>query len=329
MSLPLQLGPLDHYTLIVEDAAATARFHEDVLGFRPLRIQKVNAGTAREGEFDMLNHVLCLPGSTDRVVVVTEGLTENSIFCRYLRKYGPGIHHVAYEVDDIRAAMDALGKSGVRTTATEPHRDPLTGLLQVFLSREPTGYFVELIERSSQAATGVFTNENMAALANTMNRYLGSSTNGVASTGQGEDVCVEIAVSEAIVRRFLLEPLNLALWTGHRMIRRDGVRVVEARMHGDVAVEITQADDAVVFTWSRGTTQKTVCLRLMATGTGCVVSVEMKSLPVEAREQIAEIMSLELAILSATLEERRNSIAQRDWDRLTTYHLEIHQRIEL
>ena len=46
MSLPLKLGPLDHYTLIVEDARATARFHEEVLGFRPSRIQKVNAGTA-------------------------------------------------------------------------------------------------------------------------------------------------------------------------------------------------------------------------------------------------------------------------------------------
>ena len=43
---PLQLGELDHYTLIVRDAKAVADFHVEVLGFRPSRIQLVNAGAA-------------------------------------------------------------------------------------------------------------------------------------------------------------------------------------------------------------------------------------------------------------------------------------------
>ena len=60
--LPLALGALDHYTLIVQDAAAVAAFHVEVLGFRPLRIQRVNAGSAPAGSHDMLNHVLELPG---------------------------------------------------------------------------------------------------------------------------------------------------------------------------------------------------------------------------------------------------------------------------
>ena len=67
---PLSLGRLDHYTLLVADAEACSRFHMDVLGFGWVREQKVNAGSAPEGEFDMLNHVLHLPGDPSRVVVV-------------------------------------------------------------------------------------------------------------------------------------------------------------------------------------------------------------------------------------------------------------------
>jgi catechol 2,3-dioxygenase-like lactoylglutathione lyase family enzyme len=109
---PLDLTALDHYTLIVEDAAQVARFHCDVLGFKPLRIQEVNAGSVPDGQFDMLNHVLQIPGTRRRVMVVTEGLTEDSIFRRYMRETGPGVHHVAYEVDDLDGSLVALHGAG-------------------------------------------------------------------------------------------------------------------------------------------------------------------------------------------------------------------------
>ena len=98
---PIELGEFDHYTLIVEDAKAVAEFHINVLGFRPSKIQLVNAGSVPEGEYDMLNHILWLPGSREKVMVVTEGLTEDSIFYRYWWRYGSGVHHVAYTVDNI------------------------------------------------------------------------------------------------------------------------------------------------------------------------------------------------------------------------------------
>lgn len=67
--LPLQLAPLDHYTLIVEDAAATAKFHTDVMGFEELGVMLVNAGSVPEGEHDMFNHVLQIPGTSKRVAL--------------------------------------------------------------------------------------------------------------------------------------------------------------------------------------------------------------------------------------------------------------------
>ena len=127
----------------------------------------------------MLNHVLRLPGSPGRVLVVTEGLTESSVFRRYLRTYGEGVHHVAFRVDDLDDALMRLRSMGIRTTSDRVLRDPLTGLRQLFVSREHTGYFVELIERSALAGDGVFTNDNMTALATTMNAYLPQDQTGM------------------------------------------------------------------------------------------------------------------------------------------------------
>ena len=329
MSLPLKLGPLDHYTLIVEDARATASFHEEVLGFRPSRIQKVNAGTAPAGGFDMLNHVLRLPDSEERVVVITEGLTEESIFSRYLQQYGPGVHHIAYEVANIEDSLALLRAGGVRTTASEPHRDPLTGLLQIFVSREPTGYFIELIERSPKASSGVFTNENMAALANTMTSYLESTDREVTAAEKHENPSVAIDVSAEEVQPFLLNPLNLPRWTGHRLIRHVDEAYTETRMHGDLGLKVIEEHGGVSYVWSKDDARKRVHLRVAATQAGCLVTAVLDDVPRDARAHVVEALTLELKILGAVMESRTDSVSQQDWERLTAYHLAIHQRVGL
>lgn len=170
--LPLQLSSIDHYTINVEDGQAVADFHVNFLGFGFVGIQDVNTGAAPAGEHDMRNYILRIPQSPDRVCVITQGLREDSIFTRFLRRYGPGIHHVAYAVEDLEKAVTLLRENKIKTTSEEILRDPLTGLRQIFIDREHSGYFIELIERTEQAQAGVFTNENMSRLARTMDGYI-------------------------------------------------------------------------------------------------------------------------------------------------------------
>jgi len=108
------------------------------------------------------------------VVVITEGLTEDSIFRKYLDAHGPGVHHIAYTVDNLEGAFEALRDSGVAMTSKHIVHDPLSGLRQVFLGREETGYFIELIERTESAEEGTFKEGSMAQLANTMKAYVGT-----------------------------------------------------------------------------------------------------------------------------------------------------------
>ena len=51
---------------------------------------------------------------------------------RFLASRGPGMHHVAYEVDDIRAALDSLKREGAELVDAEP-REGLFGLEVAFV----------------------------------------------------------------------------------------------------------------------------------------------------------------------------------------------------
>jgi catechol 2,3-dioxygenase-like lactoylglutathione lyase family enzyme len=327
ISLPLELGSLDHYTLIVEDAAAVAKFHTEALGFEPLRIQLVNAGSVPPGEHDMLNHVLQIPGTSKRVLVVTEGLTEDSIFRRYLRKHGPGVHHVAYEVADLDAALDALRSAGITTTSEKVLNDPLTGLRQIFISREFSGYFIELIERNPCATAGHFTNDNMAALARTMIAYL-HAPDAAASAGPASP-SVTIAAEETRVRAFLLDPFNLPRWTGHRCIRRIDGALVEVRQAGDVALSVTEDAQrgAIVFRWSRDDRALEVPFFLSSESSErTAIRVDLPPLDPARLAKTAKVVQAELDVLASLLEDRAESVDPKLRALIDEYHLEVHQR---
>ena len=51
---------------------------------------------------------------------------------RFLAKRGPGMHHVAYEVDDVRAELDRLAEQGAELIDAEP-REGLFGLQVAFV----------------------------------------------------------------------------------------------------------------------------------------------------------------------------------------------------
>jgi methylmalonyl-CoA epimerase len=58
----------------------------------------------------------------DSRVELLGALGEDTPVGRFLAKRGPGMHHVAYEVDDIRAALADLAESGAQLIDEEPRR---------------------------------------------------------------------------------------------------------------------------------------------------------------------------------------------------------------
>jgi methylmalonyl-CoA epimerase len=54
---------------------------------------------------------------------------------RFIAKRGPGMHHVAYEVDDVEAALDELAAAGAELIDTAPRRG-MFGLEVAFVHPE-------------------------------------------------------------------------------------------------------------------------------------------------------------------------------------------------
>jgi methylmalonyl-CoA epimerase len=73
----------------------------------------------------------CLRVGTDRVELLAP-TGEDTPVGRFLARRGPGMHHVAYETDDVRAELAALAAAGARLVDETPRRG-LFGLEVAFV----------------------------------------------------------------------------------------------------------------------------------------------------------------------------------------------------
>ncbi|HEX2569949.1 MAG TPA: VOC family protein [Polyangia bacterium] len=335
-SLPVpvisDLGEFDHYTVIVENAQRACDFHVQVLGFEFLRTQNLNTGTVPEGEVDMINHVLAVPGLRGKVCVLTEGLTEETVFRRYMKKYGPGIHHVAFCVSDLPEKFSRLKEEGIKFTSDEVMRDPLTGLHQIFIAAEQGGYFIELIERTEEAANGYFDNDNMRNLALTMENYLcptsGHNGSRMASARRECDITIDRPLQD--VQAFLADPAHLAQWTCHRTIRKVDQTWKEVRFAGDVAFDLLADGGHVVFRWTQGDQTLRVVFELTQIApTQCHVRVSLPALDPQRLARTQALLSAELRILRCLLEDRPQAVDPRDTKMVQEAHFDVYRRVGL
>ena len=78
-------------------------------------------------------------------VELLASLGEETPVGKFLAKRGPGMHHVAYEVDDLRAELDRLSEEGVELIDPEPRRG-LYGLEVAFVHPDSVhGVLAELV----------------------------------------------------------------------------------------------------------------------------------------------------------------------------------------
>lgn len=97
-------------------------------------------------------------------IFVSDG-TEDSIVAKWVEDNGPGIHHIAYEVESVSETMKVWrDEQGIKFLSEEPLQCP--GLIQVFTEPHPvTGIIYELIERETQG----FCQENVQDLMESTN----------------------------------------------------------------------------------------------------------------------------------------------------------------
>jgi len=126
---------IHHLGVVVEDLDEAVTTYERIFGARVehrerVPEQGVEAASVRVGQ--------------SRVELLAS-LGEETPVGKFLAKRGPGMHHVAYEVTDVRAALDELAVEGVELVDEEP-RQGLFGLEVAFLHPDAVhGVLAELV----------------------------------------------------------------------------------------------------------------------------------------------------------------------------------------
>jgi methylmalonyl-CoA/ethylmalonyl-CoA epimerase len=72
-------------------------------------------------------------------------------FARYLAERGPGVHHIAYRVDDIAGALATLQQQGVRLIDEQPHAGMHNTLVAFVHPKAALGVLIELVQHQSGA----------------------------------------------------------------------------------------------------------------------------------------------------------------------------------
>jgi methylmalonyl-CoA epimerase len=129
-------GLIDHVGVAVKDLDAAIQLYETTLGM-PL----VHRETVEEQGVEA---VLLDVGPCH--VELLRPLGEKTPVGKFLKRKGPGIHHVAYRVDDIEAVLAELKARDVELIDAEP-RTGIRGSRVAFLHPRATdGVLTEIVE---------------------------------------------------------------------------------------------------------------------------------------------------------------------------------------
>ena len=105
----MKIKRVNHLGIIVGDLHEAVQSFTDHLGLRLDHVEQYG---------DELDIAFLPCGET--LVELIKPRTEEGSNAEYLREHGPGIQHVAFEVDDIDAALEELGKRGVEPLGNAP-----------------------------------------------------------------------------------------------------------------------------------------------------------------------------------------------------------------
>lgn len=142
---------LDHVAVAVKDLEQAIGFYRDVLGMDLVKRRQISGKKTGMISAEM--------SSGEFTIVLVQGTEPGSQVSRFIDEFGPGVQHIAIEVDNVEQVAGKLRERGLKFE-TGVIASP--GLIQIFARRdESSGVMIEFIERTG--ANG-FSEENVTSL---------------------------------------------------------------------------------------------------------------------------------------------------------------------
>jgi methylmalonyl-CoA/ethylmalonyl-CoA epimerase len=107
------LTKIDHIGIAVHSLDESIPFFENVLGLTCEKIEEVPSQKVKTAFFAV----------GDVHLELLEPMSDESPIAKFLENKGPGVHHVAYQSDDVQNQLDHAAKEGCRLI----HETPIDG----------------------------------------------------------------------------------------------------------------------------------------------------------------------------------------------------------
>jgi methylmalonyl-CoA/ethylmalonyl-CoA epimerase len=130
------LGKVEHIALAVADLEAAIAHYRDVWGLEVGHRERVEDQGVEEAMLPLGDTHLQLLGPTGPDTTVG----------KFIERRGEGLHHIAYEVDDLAASLAELKAKGVPLIDEEPRRGGRGHMVAFVHPKGNHGLLVELIQ---------------------------------------------------------------------------------------------------------------------------------------------------------------------------------------
>lgn len=133
---------IDHIGIAVNNMAESNELFAKLLGEAHYKIEVVESEHVGTSFFRVGESKIELLEATD----------PESPIAKFIEKRGPGIHHIAFEVDDIRAEIERLEAKGFVPLNREPKRGADNKWVAFLHPKSSNGVLVELCQSVSSNA---------------------------------------------------------------------------------------------------------------------------------------------------------------------------------
>ena len=132
---------IDHIAIVVDDIESALGFWRDVLGLELDHVEEV---------LEQQSLVAFLPVDGSEIELV-EPTSDDSGVARYLKKHGPGMHHICLQVEALESTLAELKAKGVHLINETPLEVSGGKRLAFIHPKSTQGVLVELYELNQES----------------------------------------------------------------------------------------------------------------------------------------------------------------------------------
>jgi methylmalonyl-CoA/ethylmalonyl-CoA epimerase len=135
---PVPILGVDQVSVAVEDLDDATRIYEGILGLKATHDETIADQGVKTRFFPV--------AKSGAVVEALLALGPDTPVGKFLAKRGPGVHHIAFRVDDLDAELARLKRQGVRLIDETPRKGAEGKRIAFIHPKETGGVLIELCE---------------------------------------------------------------------------------------------------------------------------------------------------------------------------------------